>query len=146
MKVLAGKDSSGDPLFDQVLVDDLGQGRFKIVTTPILVPGVAAGDTVSFGKDGVTFKVLARGNNLAVHFYGGTEVMGDISERITGIGGILHGQQGDLAVFTVPVRSGFPVIESALDAICAYHPGVEWCFGNVYDPRDGVTLLNWWVW
>jgi hypothetical protein len=146
VEVLAGRDPAGEAVFEQVLVDDLGQGRFRIVATPTLVPGVAAGDTVSFAKDAVTFKVLARGNNLAVQFHGGAGVADDIAERITGIGGILHGQRGDVAVFTVPVRSGFPVIEAALDAICAYHPGVEWYFGNVYDPSDGVTLLNWWVW
>jgi hypothetical protein len=81
-----------------------------------------------------------------VRFHGGAEVLGDISDRITDIDGVLHGREGDLAVFTVPVRFGFPVIEAALDAICADHPGVEWYFGNVYDPSNGVTLLNWWVW
>jgi hypothetical protein len=36
-------------------------------------------------------------------------------------------------------------IEFVFIEFVAAHPGTEWMFGNVYDPRDGVTPLNWWV-
>jgi hypothetical protein len=25
------------------------------------------------------------------------------------------------------------------------YPGCQWIYGNVYDPADGVTPLNWWL-
>jgi len=48
-------------------------------------------------------------------------------------------------VFTVPVGAGFPKIEAIFNDLVAAHPEMEWLFGNVYDPGDGVTPLNWWV-
>ena len=49
-----------------------------------------------------------------------------------------------LAVFSIHVSIGFQTIETLLDRITGQFPGTLWYYGNVYDPADGVTPLDWW--
>ena len=65
--------------------------------------------------------------------------------RVAELGGVLDGQIERGMVFTIPIAAGFPAIESVFNEFVSSHPGTEWLFSNVYDPRDGVTPLNWWV-
>jgi len=48
-------------------------------------------------------------------------------------------------VFTILVTAGFPAIERAMAKAQAIAPGCEVFYGNVYDSKDGVTPLNWWL-
>jgi hypothetical protein len=38
----------------------------------------------------------------------------------------------------------YGAVASAFDEAVQRHPGSTWLYGNVYDPSDGVTPLNWW--
>jgi hypothetical protein len=76
-----------------------------------------AADWAARGKSalGIRREVLERGGNLAVQVFGG---------RLDG--------------------GGFPAVEAAFDALIAEHARASWFFGNVYDPADDATPLNWW--
>jgi hypothetical protein len=42
------------------------------------------------------------------------------------------------------VAAGFPAVEAAFNAFVAKHADAQWALGNVYDPADEATPLNWW--
>jgi hypothetical protein len=54
-------------------------------------------------------------------------------------------QNQDLLIFTIPVSVGFSTIERTMDEISARFRVDQWIYGNVYDTKDGVTPLNWWI-
>jgi hypothetical protein len=60
------------------------------------------------------------------------------------LGGVVDGNIERGAVLTIPVATGFSKIEAALSELCQSHSGLEWIYGNVYDPADGKTPLRWW--
>ena len=68
----------------------------------------------------------------------------ELEQQVKRLGGVLDGGIERGLVFTLPVSVGFPVIEDCFNRWVDEHPGWEWYFGNVYDPRDGITPLNWW--
>lgn len=142
--VRAGYKRSGEPVFENLLVDRLDDGTFRLAVSPGLYLGVAAGDVVEFDQDNPELKILERGGNLCVQVYGDPSVLESLAPRMQEIGGSFDGGVSNLAIFTVSVRVGFPRIEAVLNRFVDENPGVEWYFGNVYDPNDGVTPLNWW--
>jgi hypothetical protein len=44
----------------------------------------------------------------------------------------------------VPLSEGFSKIEKVFNSTVEKCSGYGWSYGNVYDPTDGVTPLNWW--
>ena len=48
-----------------------------------------------------------------------------------------------LLIYSVHVSLGFAAIEALLNA--AMDEQSAWFYGNVYDPADGTTPLNWWL-
>ena len=48
-------------------------------------------------------------------------------------------------VYTIHVSIGFKTIESMLDETCKDYTEVVWYYGNIYDPEDGITPLEWWL-
>jgi hypothetical protein len=65
--------------------------------------------------------------------------------RPLGTGGRLDGRSPGKLVYTLPVSAGFASIEAELQSVVEKFSNVEWFYGNVYDPADGVTPLNWWL-
>jgi hypothetical protein len=90
--------------------------------------------------------VRRRGGNLSVKLL-----------REAGIGPVLESLEPELAllrarvdgnieraaVLTIPISSGFRSIEAVMSRLSAEFPGLEWYFGNVYDPAG--KPLNWWT-
>ena len=62
---MAGHKTSGEPVFEQVLVDLLDDGTYRIIATPGLVLGIAADDVVRVTPD-ASYEIVERGRNLAV--------------------------------------------------------------------------------
>jgi hypothetical protein len=137
----------GQPIQEPVHVQEIGQGRFRLLYSPGLVQGIAAGDEFRIvGNDGA-FDVTRRGGNLAVQVFSTAPVAplrAVLEERVARLGGTLDGAIEHGLVFTVPVSVGFPAIEAVFNTWADEHDGWEWYFGNVYDPTDGVTPLEWW--
>lgn len=137
----------GEPLKEPVHAEELGGGLFRLLHSPGFVQGIAAGDEFRLSGEDGTFEVTQRGGNLAVQVFSAEPVAAlraELAERVARLGGSLDGSVERGLVFTVPVSIGFPAVEAVFNRWVAEHPGWEWYFGNVYDPADGVTPLNWW--
>ena len=138
----------GRPLKEPVHAEAVGSGAFRLLHSPGLVQGIAAGDEFRLVGDDGRFEVTRRGGNLAVQVFSPDPVAGlraELARRVARLGGTLDGAIERGLSFTVPVSAGFPAVESVFDGWVAEHPGWEWSFGNVYDPADGVTPLGWWA-
>lgn len=147
VKLAAGKSSGGDLVYEEVLVDVVESSRYRLLRSPGLVLGLAADDIIEVTENG-KFRTIQRGRNVCIQVLSPTRIDNaleqDASTSITRLGGRLDGRAEKILVYTVPVGVGFPIIEEALNAMIAKHTGLEWYYGNVYDPADGITPLNWW--
>ena len=94
------------------------------------------------------YTIVLRGGNLSIQvIYPRPETVTEVdrlAEELAALGGVVDGRARRETVFTVPVSAGFPAIERVMERFMARNPDVEWYYGNVFDPRDGVTPLNWW--
>ena len=138
----------GEEALPVIVIDD---SRYLLLASPGFVEGLAAGDafeldaTVSGGV-----RVHRRGGNLCVWFYHSesldetSDVTADVRGVAESLGGRLDGGYSLMLVLTIPLTAGFDAVASALDDAARRHAGSTWLYGNVYDPTDGVTPLNWW--
>ena len=137
---------------DEVIpVEPLGGARFRVAASPGMVEGLAAGDEIEVDPTELTgYRLLRRGGNLCAWFYFAQPVDPDhpsvdsVSASVESVGGWLDGGQGAMIVFTIPVTAGFAAVARMFDSAVAQHPGSQWLYGNVYDPKDGKTPLDWW--
>jgi hypothetical protein len=129
----------------------LPEGVLKLIHSPGLVEGLAAGDEIKLQTPKPGYEIVRRGGNLCIWFY-----MSDASQHreraapelvqdVGALGGVLDGGTQASLVFTVPVQAGFANIAGVFERAIARHPGSVWLYGNVYDPTDGETPLNWWL-
>ena len=127
---------------------ELEDGTFEILSSPGLVQGVAAGDTIRLSdRHKGAFDVIRHGGNLCLQVLrsgGIAPVVQLLLPRIQALSGRLDGQILRGAVFTIPVTAGFQAIEEIMAEAVKAFDGVEWYYGNVYGP-DGITPLNWWL-
>ena len=145
-------DDSGNQRGDEkLLVEQIGPDRFRLVYSPGFVEGLAAGDVIELSaEDRLGYRIVERAGNLCVWFFfnrlgqnRGPEAE-RLREEVERIGGWLDGGGAYLLIFTIPVSAGFPAVERVFDAAVTRIAGSEWLYGNVYDPNDGQTPLNWW--
>jgi hypothetical protein len=136
---------------EQLDVEILDGGRYRLIHSPGLVEGLAAGDVVELvATERTGFRVIHRGGNLCVWLI--FENKNDfnraredrVHEEVKRIGGRLDGGTHRSFIFTVPVSVGFPAVERVFDDTVHRLNGTAWFYGNVYDPIDGETPLNWW--
>ncbi len=146
VSILAGTATTGQSAFEEVLVELVGPGRYSLVRSPGLALGLAAGDVFTLEAGGA-YAVQERGGNICIQMFSEafTPLMeSEIAQSLQSIGGHLDGRSPRELVFTIALSVGFPRIEAALKSIVRHFPTVEWYYGNVYDPVDGVTPLDWW--
>ena len=135
----------------------LSDMHFRLEQTPAMAMGTARGDVIELLDPSTgDFGVIERSGLLAVQVFG-QESSDLIQKRLESVAHDFEGyfeshdtrETSDGAAFVVtvslPVSKGFKTIEAALDQAIKDVDGAEWYFGNVYDPVDGVTPLNWWV-
>jgi Domain of unknown function (DUF4265) len=143
---LVGHNSVGKPVFEEVLVDRVTGGRLRIVASPGVALGAAAGDEVTMNSDG-TFRVEKRGMNVAIQVYGRAEFADEVLPELRTLGGSFDGRAtvgpNTVTVFTVPYRATFVVIEGIFNGLQIRYPEMQWFFANVYDPIDNEPL-GWW--
>lgn len=135
------------PAYEEILAEHLDSKRYRLIKSPGLVLGLAADDEFELAEDG-TFRVLTRGKNVCVQVFSRStidECQQRLMPDVTELGGRLDGKAERELVFTIPVSVGFQRIEDVLNRASADLKDYEWYYGNVYDPVDGVTPLNWWV-
>ena len=144
---VAATNPDGTPFYESVLVERIGPQRYLVLASPGLLEGFAAGDEIEVvPEQGSGYRVTKRGGNVCVQFFGNADESRPwLEPRVAALGGRLDGQTPGILVFTIPVTAGFPAIESIFYEADKRYPGCKWMYGNVYDPADGVTQLNWWL-
>jgi hypothetical protein len=147
VKVKAGRRSDGTTVVEELLVRHIQNRRYELRRSPGLMMGMAAGDVFDLTESGEV-EVVSRGGNVCVWAYDRHHVL-EIDRSFTRLvldaGGHRDGMSRTLIVYTFPISLGFELIEKLMCELVAQHQGAEWYYGNVYDPRDGVTPLNWWL-
>jgi hypothetical protein len=150
LNLFVGDRKDGTPVVEEVPVEPLGGRRYRLRASPGLLEGMAAGDEFETAgtEERPVFRLLRRGGNVSVQFFAAKDSVEScetfLLPRMRALGGRLDGRRENLLVFTIPVAVGFPAIEGVIREGQAAFPGSEWMYGNVYDPADGHTPLNWW--
>jgi hypothetical protein len=132
-------------------IEEIGPNRYRLVYSPGLVEGLAAGDEFELTEENSAgFNVLRRSGNLCTWLifdeppdFSAPKIK-DLEARVKGIGGYLDGGTHWSLIFTIPVQAGFKAVEGILDAFVQSVQGTHWFYGNVYDPKDPTKPLNWW--
>jgi hypothetical protein len=138
-------ESRGQRTYEPIHVTQVRDGVYRVLYSPGLVYGIAAGDEIRALPDG-EFEVLQRGPNLAVRVFSDDPIRPLAAELISEVqrlgghvdGGVHHG-----LAFTIPIATGFAAIETVFDCFVRSHTGSFWEFGNIFD--SGGKLLNWWA-
>jgi hypothetical protein len=68
----------------------------------------------------------------------------ELKASVEKLGGHLDGGTKRSLIFTIPVAAGWEPIRAVFDAAVERSEGSAWLYGNVYDPVDGETPLDWW--
>lgn len=93
------------------------------------------------------FDLVQRSGNLSIRVYSRTDIQA-LNELLTPalekLGGELDRETPRMLVYSIHVSCGFDAIESILNRYVGQDEQNTWIYGNVYDPTDGVTPLNWW--
>lgn len=140
----------GSPFYESILVDVLGENHYRVVASPGLAEGIAAGDEIELApEERLGYRHLKRGGNISIQFFWHDgdikQALREMEPKAKALGGRIDGETPGLLVFTIPVRASFPAIEKIFYDAEKRYPGSHWMYGNVYDPADGKTPLNWWV-
>jgi hypothetical protein len=129
---------------EPVHVAPISGRTYRVLFSPGLVYGVAAGDEVEVQADG-SFSVVRRGFNLAVRVlsrHGVAACAPALIRRVQDLGGRLDGRVAHGLVFTIPIAAGFGATERVFREAAQAHDGLVWEYANVYD-ADG-RALGWW--
>jgi hypothetical protein len=132
-----------------VEVEWIASDEYRVVVSPGLVEGIAAGDIIRL-LDRVSgrFEVIRRGGNLSVKFAfdaasaEAASTVDVVTRELEACGGRLDGRIRSAAVWTVPVQAGFATIERVMASAVARVERSGWWYGNVYDEQD--VPLGWW--
>ena len=148
--LVVGANRDGSPFIESILVDVLGENHYLVLASPGLAEGIAAGDEIELAPDEpLGYRTLKRGGNISVQFFWHDgdikQCLRELEPKAQAIGGALDGETSGLLVFTIPATAGFPAIEEIFSDAKKRYPGSHWMYGNVFDPADGKTPLNWWV-
>jgi len=151
IELFAGTSPDGEPVVERLQVRVNEDDSCQLVRSPAFVKGIASGDTIQLNrgkvdKDKQQFELLKRSGNLAVRVFcrgDSTELSDRLTPQLEKLGGELDMETPRLLVYSIHVSCGFDKIEEILNGACDGANSV-WYYGNVYDPQDGQTPLNWW--
>lgn len=145
IELFAGIGSDGQPVAERLQVIVNEDNSCQLVKSPAFVKGIASGDVIKLEDDSREFTISKRSGNLAIRFYcrdDSSELVDELSPPLEKLGGELDIETPRMLVFSIHVSCGFQQIENILNAVVS--DDVMWVYGNVYDPQDGQTPLNWW--
>ncbi len=147
IEMMAGLDAKAQPVMEKLPVHIDDQNQCELSQSPAFVKGVAKGDVVKLNDQTHQFEVVKRSGNLCIRVFsrGDIEALSDtITPEIEKLGGTLDIESPRLLVYSIHVSCGFTAIEAILNR---HTEGDDhaWLYGNVYDPADGTTPLNWWI-
>ncbi|WP_250461669.1 DUF4265 domain-containing protein [Microbulbifer litoralis] len=147
IELFAGIDPDGQPVVERLQVRVNEDDSCQLVRSPAFIKGIASGDTIKVDRDSQQFELVRRSGNLAVRVLcrGDSAALSDkLTPQLEKLGGELDMENPRLLVYSIHVSCGFAEIEEILNSVCDGANSL-WNYGNVYDPEDGQTPLNWWV-
>ncbi len=148
IELIAGTGVGGKPVVERLQVKVNDDDTCQLVKSPAFVKGLASGDTIKFEADSSEFSVVKRSGNLSIRVISRGDIYA-LSDKLTPelekLGGELDTETPRLLVYSIHVSCGFTAIESILKRYLGGEADCTWNYGNVYDPRDGQTPLNWWL-
>lgn len=139
IELFAGTRPDGQPIVEELPAVETARGELRLVRSPAFAKGLASGDKIRLLPETQEVELLERSGNLSVRVY----TKGDMP-ALEKLGGELDLHNDRMLVFSSHVSCGFANIERLLEEALARYPDAAWLYGNVYDPSDGVTPLNWW--
>lgn len=148
IELFAGLDPHGQPFVERFPVRELETGELQLVKSPAFMKGLASGDVIRLTPGTQDFSLIQRSGNLSVRVFAreGVDRLADLlTAEIEKLGGDLDLETPRMLVYSIHVSCGFSAIEDLLNRAIAQVPDSMWMYGNVYDPEDGVTPLNWWL-
>lgn len=147
IEMFAGVRPDGQPMVEQLPVRPLDSGRLQLVRSPAFVKGIASGDLIECDPETGDVTLVQRSGNLSIRVFS-REHIGAIGEQVTPaleqLGGELDLHNDRMLVYSIHVSCGFDAIEAIFHKALADREDSNWLYGNVYDPGDGETPLNWW--
>lgn len=149
IELLAGYDAADKPVVERMQVKLTPEGNFQLVRSPAFIRGLASGDIIKLDAEGQQFEIVQRSGNLTIAVYSRADIR-SLSEALTPelekMGGSLDIETPRMLVYSIHVSLGFKAIEELLNKHLKAAAGdAVWQYGNVYDPADGQTPLNWWL-
>ncbi|XAL99588.1 DUF4265 domain-containing protein [Phycisphaeraceae bacterium D3-23] len=129
-----------------VEVEKIEPGIYKILYSPGLVEGIAAGDVIRLTDVSLgLFEIVNRGGNISVKWMASSpisEFLNQADQILKPLGSRRDGDIAKAAVWTIPISATFVAIEEAMEKVIELVPDSGWWYGNVYDENDNP--LNWW--
>lgn len=148
IELFAGLGANGQPLVEQLQVRELDDGCLQLVQSPAFAKGLASGDTLRMLPQTREFDLVKRSGNLSIRVFsrGDIEQLSDqLTPELEKLGGELERETPRMLSYAIHVSCGFDAIEAILNRYVGQDGQSQWMYGNVYDPQDGVTPLNWWL-
>ena len=148
---LAGLNDADEPVFESLEVEFMtnSSDHVKLIKSPLLTRNLAAGDILRvINPDTAEYELVKRSGNLCIRVFGKeylNEIEEALSSKLEKLGGSLDLHTSHALVYAIHVSIGFQTIENIIDEACKDYPEVVWYYGNVYDPEDGKTPLEWWL-
>ena len=148
---LAGLNAEGEPVFESLQAELLDEtsNRVRLLKSPLLSRSLAAGDILRvINPNTAEYEMERRSGNLCVRVFRKhrlSELEEHLTSAIEKLGGSLDFNSERALVYSIHVSLGFGPIEELLNSACEQYADSVWYYGNVYDPNDGTTPLNWWL-
>lgn len=147
IELFAGHRPDGQTVVERLPVKVLEDNSCQLVKSPAFVQGLASGDQIRLLEDKSQFELIKRSGNLSIRVMaleGLDAIAEDLTAELEKLGGTLDTETERMLVFSIHVSCGFDNIEGILNKHCNSIEDCVWTYGNVYDPKDGQTPLNWW--
>ncbi len=150
ISLIAGYRNDGEPVLEKIVVEAVTPAakEYRLLKSPAFVRSLAAGDRIRYPADNPAgYDLTKRSGNLCIRVLrkeGIEDVANTLSPELELLDGTLDLQSPRVLVYSIHVSIGFQNIEILLDRVIGQFPGTVWYYGNVYDPADGVTPLEWW--
>lgn len=148
---IAGFNADDQPVFESLEVEllDAASDEVRLLRSPLLTRNLAAGDKLKVvNPAGAEYELLERSGNLSIRVMRRDDIESleqALTPTIEKMGGSLDFSNPRALVYSIHVSIGFNPIEALLNDACAHFEQSIWNYGNVYDPEDGTTPLEWWI-
>ncbi len=147
IELFAGLDANGQAVIERMPVKvNEEDDSCQLVKSPAFVKGIASGDVIKLRPGSQDFELIERSGNLCIRVLSRVDIspiaeaLGPALEKL---GGELDTETERMLVFSIHVSCGFKSIEALINQHVDGQNSV-WMYGNVYDPKDGETPLDWW--